>query len=218
MILRSRVSARLAVADPIEDRVAVLAAQVLEHCERFRLGGQCSAEIVRHLDAGRARVGGFASTVGSRTLQLGDPGWMHATCCDQPLRDLDVPLRPGAAPAAATEALVVGVGVAAAELAVDPAVAQCLFKRLIVVETGRLDRLLLGQHEPYPRRGIMVLRQPSAPLCCIAHDQLRYILHDPILAIDGSITFRTPYALKWDSTRPFQGHALTDHDFTTRRS
>ena len=60
---------------------------------------------------------------------------MHATICDQPLRDLDVPLRPGAALAAATEALVVGAGVSAAELAVDPAVAQCLFERLIVVET-----------------------------------------------------------------------------------
>ena len=32
----------------------------------------------------------------------------------------------------------------------------------------------------------MVLRQPGAPVCGIAHDQLRYILHDPILAINGS--------------------------------
>ena len=30
----------------------------------------------------------------------------------------------------------------------------------------------------------MVLRQPSAPVCCIAHHQLRCIVHDPILAFE----------------------------------
>ena len=39
----------------------------------------------------------------------------------------------------------------------------------------------------------MVLRQPSAPVCCIAHHQLRCILHDPILAIDGSIRNTTEF-------------------------
>ena len=39
----------------------------------------------------------------------------------------------------------------------------------------------------------MVLRQPSAPVCCIAHHQLRCILHDPILAIDGSIRNATEF-------------------------
>src|SRR5207244_3052695 len=124
---------------------------------------------------------------------------MHPALGHQPLGDARVSLRPGAPRPAGSEALAIGGLVPAADLAVDPAVAERLLERLVVGEAGRLRRALLGQHEPDPGRVVM-FAQPSPPRVGIANDQLRQLDgHDRTACQDrNSKCVFSPYIRLWN--------------------
>src|SRR5215211_2230141 len=159
----------------IEDRVAVLLREVLEEGLRLRLGGQRGREIRRHLDRRRPGVGGLPASVALRTLDLRETGRMHAALGGQTFRNPDVPLRPRAALSPRREPLLVRRLVAAANLAVDPPVAERLVERLVVREARRRLRALLREDEPDAVHVGVMLRQPLAPRRGVAHDQLRLL-------------------------------------------
>src|ERR1700745_4011485 len=101
-------------------------------------------------------MGGLPAAVSLRPFTFLDPDRMHPALDEQPFGDRGIPLRPSAAPPPRREALPVGRIVATPDLAVDPAVAQCLLERLLIGEAGRLGRALLGQHQPDAGRLVMV--------------------------------------------------------------
>src|SRR6058998_791405 len=98
---------------------------------------------------------------------------MHPPLGEQALGLVGVSLRPGAPPAARRESLLVGRLVAAAGLAVDPAVTERLLERLVVAEARRLRRALLREHQPDAVRLGVMPAQPPAPRPLIGHNQLR---------------------------------------------
>src|SRR5439155_5610409 len=97
---------------------------------------------------------------------------MHASLSEKALGLVGVPFRPGAPPAARRESLPVGSLVAAAGLAVDPAVTERFVEGLVVGETRGLHRALLREHQPDAVRLGVMLAQPSVPRHGITHDEL----------------------------------------------
>ena len=98
---------------------------------------------------------------------------MHPVFPEQPLDDPDVALGPRTARASGSEALAVGAGVAARDLAVDPAEAQCLLERLAVADRRSSARsTLLRQHEPDSGMPAAVALEPRRPGVRIGDDEL----------------------------------------------
>src|SRR5262249_51351051 len=103
---------------------------------------------------------------------LGDAGVVHATLGEEPCGDPDVPLRPRAADATRSETLPVRALVSAADLPVDPAVAERLVECLVVGEPRRGRRSLLREDEPDAGLFAVMRAEPSPPSSCIAQDEL----------------------------------------------
>ena len=129
-------------------------------------------------------VRGRPATVLLRALHLGDAGRMHAPFGREPLGDAGVPLRPGAALAAGREALTVRGLVPAAYLAVDPAVTERLLERLVVRQARRLERPLLGEHEPDAALLGVIRGEPAPPRRGVENDQLRRLAQAAMIAAD----------------------------------
>jgi hypothetical protein len=97
---------------------------------------------------------------------------MHPPFGEEALGPFGVSPRPGTSAATRREALSVGPVVAAAGLAVDPAVAECFLERFVVAEARGLRRALLREHKPDAVGLGVMLGEPAPPRSLIAHNQL----------------------------------------------
>jgi hypothetical protein len=94
-VLLEAAGARLGASggcEPVEDRVAVLAREPLEHGGRPRLLPERGFEVVRHLDRGRASVGVLPGAFLLRAFDRVKARGAHPALGDQPLCEFDVTL------------------------------------------------------------------------------------------------------------------------------
>src|ERR1700683_1528503 len=162
----------LGLADAQQHRVAVLACEDVEHRPRGRIGAQRGGQVGGDVDARLARIGLLYPAVLFGALEDGQAGGQHPPFLQQTLDLGNVVLRPRPAGAPWGEALPEGELIEAADLSVDPAVAERLLECLAVGEAGRLGGALLGQSQPNPRRALVVLAPPRAPGACVDDEQL----------------------------------------------
>src|ERR1700704_4585001 len=120
----------LGVADPVQDRVPVHAAQGREERAGGIVAGQLALQVFRNARGPLARIGGIPPAVLPGPLDLAHPGGLHPARLDQIGRLVVIDLRPAAARPAGREALQPVLVVERALLAVDPAVAERHLERL----------------------------------------------------------------------------------------
>src|SRR5262245_42788965 len=153
----------LGVLEPVEDRVAVLAAEPGEECLRRRPRVELALEIIRDRGAALAGVGGVPAAVRLGALDLGVSSGPHSPLGDQLLRLGPIDLRPPPARPTRRIPLEEVALVERFAAAVYPAEAERDLNRL-GVKDGLDARVLLGHLDPYPvRYGVMVL-EPLLPL------------------------------------------------------
>src|SRR6202050_5592114 len=116
----------LGLADAQQHRVAVLACEDVEHRPRGRIGAQRGGQVGGDVDARLARIGLLYPAVLFGALEDGQAGGQHPPFLQQTLDLGNVVLRPRAAGAPWGEALPEGELIEAADLSVDPAVAERL--------------------------------------------------------------------------------------------
>ena len=86
---------RAGVLDPVEDRVAVLAREDVEHRPRLWLAVEGGGEVVGHLGGRGPGVSLLPAAVRAGALHSLEAGGLHAPLCQQPLDDPDVARGPG---------------------------------------------------------------------------------------------------------------------------
>src|SRR5436190_15582496 len=164
--------------DAMQDRIAILAREPLEHRLRVRLSRKRSRQVGRHARRRGARISDLPPAVGFCALNFGDPRPLHPALADQPLREHRVALRPAAPRPPRRETLEVRSFIAAASLAVDPPEADRLLESLVVAEARRRGRALLREHEHYAGPIGMVVSEPFAPGPRVRYDQFPELTAD----------------------------------------
>jgi hypothetical protein len=165
----------LCAFDPIEDGVPVRTRELEKHRSSTGIGGQGVRQVFRNFRAGLSGIGDSPTTVGFCPPNFVFPRSMHSAGGAQSLGDGDVPLRPRAPRISGCESSTERYVVAAPELTIDPAKANCLVECVIVRECRRICSALLGKDEPYSLRLGLVATQPCAPFGSISDQQLRKI-------------------------------------------
>src|SRR4051812_27365951 len=166
--------------DAMQDRIAILAREPLEHRLGVRLGRKRSRQVGRHVRPRGARISHLPSALGLRTLNFGDPGRLHPALADQPLREHRVPLRPAAPRPPRRETLEVRSFIAAANLAINPSEADRFLESLVVAEARRRGRALFREHEHYAGVIGMVVSEPIAPRPDVRDDQFPKLTADSV--------------------------------------
>src|SRR5947209_20319150 len=88
---------QLGVVQTVEDRIAVLARELLEELPRLRAGIELALEVGGHAHAPLALICGVPAAVRPGPLHLGETRWAHPALADQALGRLAVDPRPSAA-------------------------------------------------------------------------------------------------------------------------
>src|SRR5262249_28995757 len=153
----------LRVLEAVQDRIAVLTAELGEERLRLWAGVEFALKVIGDDDPALALVGRLPSPITLRPLDFGEPGRTHLPGSDQSLHLLAVDPRPPAPRLSRRESLAKVPLVEPLSPPVDPPEAESAVQHFGVAH-ARDPGVLLGDLDPHARGGGVVALQPFLPL------------------------------------------------------